>query len=60
MATPTTWQTTGAKGPRAVAEAWLALKDRDRSRLLQRLTVDEKKSLRDAIRRGVKLITEGR
>lgn len=58
MATLSAWHATGATGPRAVAEAWLLLKDRARSRLLQRLSMPEKQTLRDSIRRGMKLITE--
>lgn len=51
---------TGVRGPLAVAKAWLSLRDRDRSRLLQRLSPDEKRQLRDSIKRGIKLLTEGR
>jgi hypothetical protein len=41
-----------AAAPQDIAQRWSSLSNADRSRLLQGMTPDEKKSLRDAIRRS--------
>ena len=45
-----------AKEPQATAQKWPSLSNADRSRLLQTMTADQKRSLRDAIQRSKKRI----